>query len=177
MTDPSEITPKYESQRNQADAPAEALLRLTQSAKDFLKYQSIYAEGVKTKKNLALKEAEIREKDEKIKKLESAIATISYGGQKEVVRMKMEKAEIAKENHDLNTKLRQALKEKDDVTNQLSTTRIEVEEYATYTAELVNLDLNKLYGTTPTMSGGLYCLSNVRLALKMWRKYGNAHKP
>ncbi|KAF2179721.1 hypothetical protein K469DRAFT_730544 [Zopfia rhizophila CBS 207.26] len=165
MTDPSEITPNSASQGDQTDAPAEALLCLTQSAKDFLKYQSLYAEGAEVKKTLSLKEAEIRKKDEKIKELDSAITVMAHGGQKEVIRMKLEKAEILKEKNNLNTKLQQALKEKEDVANRLRMTRTEVEEYATYKANLVNLDLSKL----------LYCLSAVRLALKIWRKYGNAH--
>ncbi|KAF2187928.1 hypothetical protein K469DRAFT_769800 [Zopfia rhizophila CBS 207.26] len=143
MTDPSEITSNSASQGVQTDAPAEALLRLTQSANDFLRYRSIYAEGAEAKKTLSLKEAEIRKRDEKIKELDSAITVMTHGGQKEVIRMKLEKAEIVKENIDLNTKLQQALKEKEDVVNRLRITQTKVEEYATYTANLVNLDLSK----------------------------------
>jgi chromosome segregation ATPase len=224
MTDPPEVTPASVSQSNQTDAATEALHRHTQSAKDFLRYQSIYAEGAEVKKILAIKEAEIRQKNEHIEKLDSAIAVWTHGGHKEVTRIKLEKAEIVKEKTSLDIKLQQALKEKgkveeqaektkclldeqnvesaklknevlvlkareetlktnlrketaakEDVNDQLSTTRVELEKYAAYRANLVDLDMSKLYGTTSTVSSRLYCLSAVRLALKVWRGYGNAH--
>jgi len=224
MTDPPEVTPASVSQSNQTDAAIEALHRHTQSAKDFLRYQSIYAEGAEAKKTLSLREAEIRKKNEQIEKLESAIAVWTHEGHKEVIRIELEKAEIVKENTNLDIKLQQALKEKgeveeraektkflldeqdvesaklknevlvlkareealktnlrketaatEDVNDQLSTTRIELKKYTAYRANLVDLDLSKLYGTISTMSSRLYCLSAVRLALKAWRRYGNAH--
>jgi len=198
--------------------------RQSQSAKGFLRYQSIYAEGVEAKKALSLKEAEIRKKNEQIEKLESAIAVWIHGGHKEVTRIKLEKAEIVKEKTNLDIKLQQALKEKwkaeeqaektkclldeqdaesaklknevlvlkareevlktnlrketaakEGVNNQLSKTQIELEKYVAYRANLIDLDLSKLYGTISTMFSRLYCLSAVRLALKVWRRYGNAH--
>ena len=224
MTEPLEVTPASVSQTNQTDAATEALYRHTQSVKDFLRYQSIYAEGAEAKKTLTLKEAEIRKKNEQIEKLESAIAVYIHGGHKEVTRIKLENAEIAKEKTDLDIKLQQALKEKgkakeqaekikclldeqdaesaklknevlvlkareealktnlrketaakEDVNDQLSKTQIELEKYVAYRANLVDLDLSKLYGTLSTMFSRLYCLSAVRLALKVWRGYGNAH--
>ena len=223
MTDPPEVTPASVSQSNQTDAATEALYRLTQSTKDFLKYQPVYVEGAEAKKTLLLKEAEIRKKNELIEKLESAIAVYIHGGHKEVTRIKLENAEIAKEKTDLDIKLQQALKEKgkakeqaekikclldeqdaesaklknevlvlkareealktnlrketaakEDVNDQLSKTQIELEKYVAYRANLVDLDPSKLYGTLSTMSSRLYCLSAVRLALKVWRGYGNA---
>ena len=216
MTEPLEVTPAFVSQTNQTDAATEALHRHTQSVKDFLRYQSIYAEGAEAKKTLTLKEAEIRKKNEQIEKLESAIAVWTHGGNKEVIRIKLEKSEIVKEKTNLDTKLQQALKEKgkaeeqaemtrclldkqdvesaklkkevlvlkareeelkinlteeraakEDMNSQLSTTRIELGKYAAYTANLIDLDLNQLYGTISTMSSRLYCLSAVRLALKV----------
>lgn len=192
MTDPPEVTPASVSQSNQTDAATEALHRHTQSAKDFLRYQPIYAEGAEAKKTLSLKEAEIRKKNEQIEKLESAIAVWIHGGHKEVTRIKSEKDEIVKEKTNLDIKLQQALKEKgkaeeqaertkclldeqdvesaklknevlmlkdreealktnlrketaakEDVNDQLSTTRIELEKYAAYRANLINLDLSK----------------------------------
>ena len=224
MTDPPEVTPASVSRSNQTDAATEALYRLTQSTKDFLKYQPVYVEGAEAKKTLLLKEAEIRKKNEQIEKLESAIAIFTHGGNKEVTRINLEKAEIAKEKTNLDTKLQQALKEKgkaeerveetkylldeqdvesaklkkevlvlkareedlktdlrketaakEDANKQLSTTRIELGKYAAYRANLVDIDMSKLYGTTSTISSRLYCLSAVRLALKVWRGYGNAH--
>lgn len=216
MTDPPEVTPASVPQSDQTDAATEALYRLTQSAKDFLRYQPTYVEGAEAKKTLSLKEAEIRKKNEEIEKLESAIAVWTHGGNKEVIRIKLEKAEIAKEKTNLDTKLQQALKEKgkaeeqaektkclldeqdiesaklkkevlvlkareeelktdlrkervakEDMNSQLTTTRIELGKYAAYTANLIDLDLSQLYGTISTMSSRLYCLSAVRLALKV----------
>jgi len=224
MTDPLEVTPASVSQSNQTDAATEALHRHTQSIKEFLRYQSIYAEGAEAKKTLSLKEVEIRKKNEHIEKLESAIAVYIHGGHKEVTRIKLEKSEIVKEKSNLDIKLQQALKEKgkaeeqaektkclldeqntesaklrnevlvlktgeealktnlrketaakEEVNDELSKTRIELEKYVAYRANIVNLDLSKLYGTISTMPSRLYCLSAVCIALKVWRRYGNAH--
>ena len=216
MTDPPEVTPASVPQSDQTDAATEALYRFTESTKDFLKYQPIYVEGAEAKKTLSLKEAEITKKNEQIEKLESAIAIFTHGGNKEVTRIELEKADIAKEKTNLDTELQQALKEKgkaeeqaektkclldeqdvesaklkkevlvlkareeelktdlrketaakEDMNSQLSTTRIELGKYAAYTADLIDLDLSQLYGTISTMSSRLYCLSAVRLALKV----------
>jgi len=216
MTDPLEVTPASVSQSNQTDAATEALHRHTQSVKDFLRYQPIYAEGAEAKKTLSLKEAEIRKKNEQIEKLESAVAVYIHGGHKEVAKIKLENAEIVKEKTNLDIKLQQALKEKgkaeeqaertkclldeqdtesaklknevlvlkareealktdlrketaakENLNDQLSKTRIKLEKYVAYRANLVDLDLSKLYGTISTMSSRLYCLSAVRLALRV----------
>ena len=128
MTDPPEVTPASVSQSNQTDAATEALYRLTESTKDFLKYQPIYVEGAEAKKTLSLKEAEIRKKNEQIEKLESAIAIFTHGGNKEVTRINLEKAEIAKEKTNLDAKLQQALKEKGKAEEQAEKTKCLLDE-------------------------------------------------
>jgi chromosome segregation ATPase len=195
MTNIAEVVPGPGSESKEADAATDALIRFTQSANEFFSYQRIYAQGARANKALSLKEAEVREKDAKIKELESAIAVWTHRGHEEVTQMELERDNIAKEKSDLDTQLRQALTGKGKVqtqaektvrlldkktkesaqlqkevltlkareeelkttlskeitaeenfAKQLHTTRTELGEYASYTANLVDLDLNNLYG-------------------------------
>lgn len=217
-----DVAPDPASQSNPADAAVEALLRLTQSAEEFLKYQSTFTEGAETRKTILLQEELIREKDEKIRTLESAITVFVYGGQKEVSRMKLEKAEIATERDELNAKLEQIMEEKrkaeelaennkqlldkqieetdllkievlglrvreealraeltkevaekESVALQLCRQTLEVEKYYSYTTNLTEVDMTKLYGITPKLCGRSYYLPAVRLALRVWRRFGS----
>jgi predicted RNase H-like nuclease (RuvC/YqgF family) len=126
MAGSSEHTSDSELRRKEiveADAASEALVRFTQSAQDCLRYRSIYIQGAEAKKALALKEVEIREKDRRIQELDTALTVWIRGEQKEVARMKLEKAEIEKERLDLETKLKQTLREKNKAEEQIDRTR------------------------------------------------------
>src|SRR5262245_61240480 len=111
MANTSEAAPEPISERSQPDAATEALVRFTESAKDLFQYHHIYVEGAEAKKSLSLKETEIKEKDDKIKELESAIAVWTHGGNKEVSRMKVENAELKNEISNLKTRLQQESEE------------------------------------------------------------------
>jgi hypothetical protein len=81
----------------QAEAATNALQRYLDSAENVLKYRNVYVEAVETKKTLVQTEIKLQEKNEVIKKLESAISVFAAGGNKEVNRARLEIAEARKE--------------------------------------------------------------------------------
>jgi chromosome segregation ATPase len=81
----------------QAEAATNALQCYLNSAKDVLKYRNVYFQAVETKKLLVQTEIKLQEKNEVIKKLESAISVFTTGGNKEVNRARLEIAEVRKE--------------------------------------------------------------------------------
>jgi DNA repair exonuclease SbcCD ATPase subunit len=171
----------------QADAATDALVRFHNSAEDFLRYRDVYLEAVRNKKALLRKEVELKEKNERIEKLESAISIINSGGSKEVSRAKVEIAE-AKKNWQIVTEEKRkteiAMKEatqslmkkekvhaemrsevrelkkkvetlavdfqnekaaKEDAASRLGAAEIQLGIYTSYTANLVELNITKLY--------------------------------
>lgn len=90
-------TIKNVSTPQQPDPASEALLRLQHSMEDFFRFKDVYVETAETKKAVLRMEAELQEKDETIKKLESAVSIFTSGVNKEVSRVKVEIAEVKKE--------------------------------------------------------------------------------
>ncbi|KAF1847302.1 uncharacterized protein K460DRAFT_425972 [Cucurbitaria berberidis CBS 394.84] len=104
---------------HEPDAATQALARYAESVQDFLRYQHIYAGGAQSNKTVSILQAEIKEKDEKIKQLDTAISVWTVGGNKEVSRMKVENAEIRAEMSGLKNQLQQESKDKGQFEAQL----------------------------------------------------------
>ncbi|OCL07659.1 hypothetical protein AOQ84DRAFT_222662 [Glonium stellatum] len=94
------------------DGAIEALHHFVESANNFLAYQAVYTDGAEAKRMLSLKEVEIKEKNETIQRLETTVAVMNHGANKEVARIRLEKAEMEKSKDDLEQTLRQVREEK-----------------------------------------------------------------
>ncbi|KAJ4285979.1 hypothetical protein N0V90_013545 [Kalmusia sp. IMI 367209] len=108
---------------HQVETAAEALLCFQKSAEDFFRYKHIYTEAVETKKAHLRMQTELREKDNIIQELESAISVFTLGGNKEVNRMKVELAEVRKDNMDQKKRFQQVNSEKRETEAQVEETR------------------------------------------------------
>jgi chromosome segregation ATPase len=128
MTDHSDIAQVQDSQSDQDGDPAKAFLCLFQSAQNFLKYQAIIEEGIKAKIELEKKEAEIVRQNQKINELNTAISVWVREGNKEVTRMRVEKAIILKRKEELDTKLKQALKDNTEAKQEAEKKNTELNE-------------------------------------------------
>jgi chromosome segregation ATPase len=120
----------------QAEAATNALQCYLDSAEDVLKYRNVYFEAVETQKKLLQTEIEFQEKNEVVKKLESAISVFTTGGHKEVNRARLEIAEARKELEIVTEKKRKVETEMKDARQSLAKKGKECAEMQNENSEL-----------------------------------------
>jgi len=172
-----------------AEAANKALLRFQHSTEDFLKYTTVYAETIETKKALLQTKAELQEKVEIIEKLESAISIFTFRRDTEVNRVEIEIAEVEKQlqlvteekrvkeealrssgqslaktkkesielQHEVSTlaakveamavDLQNEIAVRKDAASRLNAATMQLKIYDNYLANLVELNVTKLYAS------------------------------
>jgi chromosome segregation ATPase len=120
----------------QAEAATNALQCYLDSAENVLKYRSVYVEAVETKKILVQTEIKLQEKNEVVKKLESAISVIAAGGNKEGNRARLEIAEARKELEIMTEQKRKVATEMKDARQSLAKKGKEYAEMQNENSEL-----------------------------------------